>query len=184
MDPFRQNCSASARMARCSSCIGETVRMLLGVTLLQREVLEAKAGGASTVTGGDEGDGAFDLDGAQRAVQWNRASRKPSENKARMRWSCDCKNAMWPRETTAHSGDIGAVLDRHRQSQWLRVLQRSTAVCAAAKNTKSLAARRVRAVPTVSRFQARMRDETWLVEFSVSDVAARDVQAATSPRIG
>ena len=49
MDPFRQNCSASARVAGYSSRIGETVRMLLGVTLLQREVLEAKAGGASTV---------------------------------------------------------------------------------------------------------------------------------------
>jgi hypothetical protein len=83
MDPFRQNCSVSARMAGCSSRIGETVRMLLGVTLLQREVLEAKAGGASTVTGG--GRRLHYLDGAQRAVQWNRASRKPTENKARMR---------------------------------------------------------------------------------------------------
>jgi hypothetical protein len=70
-------------MAGCSSRIGETVRMLLGVMLLQREVLEAKAGGASTVTGG--GRRLHYLDGAQRAVQWNRASRKPSENKARMR---------------------------------------------------------------------------------------------------
>jgi hypothetical protein len=72
-------------MAGCSSRIGETVSMLLGVTLLQREVLEAKAGGASTVQVETRGDRAFDLDGAQRAVQWNRASRKPSENKARMR---------------------------------------------------------------------------------------------------
>jgi len=79
MDPFRQNCSASARVAGYSSRIGETVRMLLGVTLLQREVLEAKAGGASTVTGGDEGDRAFDLDGAQRAVQWKGDSRNPTE---------------------------------------------------------------------------------------------------------
>jgi hypothetical protein len=85
MDPFRENCSASARMDGCSSRVGETVRTVLGVTLLQREVLEAKAGGASTVTGGDEGDRAFNLDGAQRAVQWSRASRKPSENRARMR---------------------------------------------------------------------------------------------------
>jgi len=48
---------------------------------------------------------------------------------------------MWPRETTARSGDIGAASDRPRQGQSLRVLQRSTAVCAAAKNAKSLAAR-------------------------------------------
>jgi len=73
MDPFLQNCSASARMAGCSSCIGETVRMLLGVTLLQREVLEAKAGGASTVTGG--GRRLHYLDGAQRAVEWKPDSR-------------------------------------------------------------------------------------------------------------
>ena len=51
----------------CSSRIGETVRMLLGVTLLQREVLEAEAGGASTVTGG--GRRLHYLDGAQRAVK-------------------------------------------------------------------------------------------------------------------
>jgi hypothetical protein len=31
--------------------------MAFGLTLLQREVLEAKAGGASTVKGGDEGTG-------------------------------------------------------------------------------------------------------------------------------
>jgi hypothetical protein len=48
---------------------------------------------------------------------------------------------MWPRETTAHSGDIKAVSDRLRLSQCHRVLQRSTAVCAVAKNAKSLAAR-------------------------------------------
>jgi hypothetical protein len=48
---------------------------------------------------------------------------------------------MWQRETTARSGDIGEALDRHRQGQCLRALQRSTAVCGVAKNTKSLAAR-------------------------------------------
>jgi hypothetical protein len=49
--------------------------------------------------------------------------------------------AMWPREPTAHSGDIAAVSNRPWEKQSLRVLQRSTAVCDAAKNTKSLAAR-------------------------------------------
>ena len=33
---------ASARMAECLSRIGETVRMILRVTLLQREILETK----------------------------------------------------------------------------------------------------------------------------------------------
>jgi hypothetical protein len=49
--------------------------------------------------------------------------------------------SMWPRGPTAHSGDIVAECDRQRQGQCLRVLERSTAVCAEAKNTKSLVAR-------------------------------------------
>jgi hypothetical protein len=71
---------------------------------------------------------------------------------------------MWPRETTARSGDIGAESDRHWQSQSLRVLQRSTAVRAEAKNTKSLAARIGGAVVTVTRFKALV--VTWRKLFS------------------
>jgi hypothetical protein len=88
---------------------------------------------------------------------------------------------MWPRETTARSGDIGEALDRHRQGQCLRVLQRSTAVCAEAKNMKSLAAR-------TGSYGAGGQpmpgaNATWNTngQVLVSDVAARDVQAATSP---
>ena len=139
MDPFRQNCSASARVAGYSSRIGETVRMLLGVTLLQREVLEAKAGGASTVTGG--GRRLHYLDSAQRAIQSGGASRKPTGNERECAAELRLRKAMWPRETTARSGDIVARCGHQRQSQWLRVLQRSTVVCGAARNTKCLAAR-------------------------------------------
>jgi hypothetical protein len=49
----------------------------LGVTLLSRESLETKAvGGASTVKVDRRNE--EDLDGAQRAGQWNGASRKPT----------------------------------------------------------------------------------------------------------
>ena len=48
--------------------LGETVSVVLsGVTLLQREALEASPGGASTVTGG--GRRLHYLDSAQRAVK-------------------------------------------------------------------------------------------------------------------
>ena len=141
MDPGRRNCSASARMVGCSTRIGETLRMLLGVTLLQREVLEAKAvGGASTVTGGDRRH-ALTLTAHSEPYNGTVLHASRLKTKRECARSCDCRNTMWPRETTARSGDIGAASDRHRQSQCLRVLQRSTVVCAEAKNTKSLAAR-------------------------------------------
>ena len=83
-----------------------------------------------------------------------------------------------PRLAAATSG---AVRDRHRQSQCLRVMQRSTAVCAEAKNTKSLAARASTCGPgsqPIPRANA-----VWNIAGMVmlGDVAARDVQAATSP---
>jgi hypothetical protein len=89
--------------------------------------------------------------------------------------------AMWPRETTARSGDIEGGIGSPRQSQCLRVLQRSTAVCVAAKNPKSLAARAgvcgAGGPPTPG--TNMMCNGTGHV--LLRDVAARDVQAATSP---
>ena len=84
---------------------------------------------------------------------------------------------MWPRETTARSGDIGAGSDRHRHSQSLRVLQRSTAVCAEAKNTGSLAARMGGCGPG----SQPIRDTNAICgpdgQVLVSDVAACDVRS-------
>ena len=49
--------------------------------------------------------------------------------------------AMWPRETTARSGDIVAEYDGQRQSQSLWVLQRGTARSGSMRKTpESLAA--------------------------------------------
>ena len=74
-----------------------------------------------------------------------------------------------------------AALDRHRQSQCLRVLQRSTAVCAGAKNTKSLAA--CAGSCGVGSQPMPGANAMWNTAGQVllGDVAARDVQAATSP---
>jgi hypothetical protein len=84
---------------------GETVSVVLsGVTLLQREALEASPGGASTVTGG--GRRLHYLDSAQRAVQSKGDSRKPTEPSANAQRNLVLRKAMWPRETTARSGDI------------------------------------------------------------------------------
>ena len=82
--------------------------MPLGVTVLQRETLEAKAVWRSEhCHGGTERrhEHRSILDSAQRAVQSGGASRSRLEN-ARMRPHCSFGKTMWPRETTAHSGDI------------------------------------------------------------------------------
>lgn len=112
----------------------------VGVQLLQRETSGAKAvGGASTVKVDRRNE--EDLDGAQRAVQ------SGDDSRSRLGKGHECAielrfwRAMWPRETTARSGDIGTESDRGRQSQCLRVLEQSTVVRDEAKNTKSLAAR-------------------------------------------
>jgi len=55
--------------------------------------------------------------------------------------SCDFGERCGREKPRLEAATSGAVWDRHRQSQCLRVLQRSTVVCAEAKNTKSLAAR-------------------------------------------
>jgi len=53
-----------------------------GVNLLLREALETKVvGGASTVKVETTGNRAFDLDGAQRAVELEADSRKPTANR-------------------------------------------------------------------------------------------------------
>ena len=121
------------------------------------------------------------LDSAQRAVQSGGASRKPTGKGRECATESRFRRAMWPREPTARSDDIVAVSGRHWPSQCLRVLQRSTAVCAAAKNTKSLAARAgscgagSQPIPSTN---AKWHTNGQML---VSDVAARDVQAATSP---
>jgi hypothetical protein len=83
-----------------------------------------------------------------------------------------------PRLAAATSG---AAWDRRRQSQCLRVLQRSTAVCAEAKNTKSLAARACSC--GVGNEPMPDANAMWNTNDQVlaSDVAALNVQAATSP---
>jgi len=79
----------------------------VGLTLLQREALEARPGAASTVTGG--GRHLHYLDSAQRAVQSGGASRKPTGKRANAP-ALRFRKTMWPRETTARSGDIeGAI---------------------------------------------------------------------------
>jgi hypothetical protein len=116
-------------------------RWVFDVTLLQREVLEAKAvGGASTLKEERKPRPVVSL--TERSEPYNgtvlHTSRaKQSANAPRI----PVGGAMWPREPTARSGDIGAASDCHLQRQSHRVLLRSTAVCAEAKNTKSLAAR-------------------------------------------
>ena len=101
-------------------------------------------------------------------------------NKARMRrefrWGERCgRGKLRLAAATSMAGS-----DRHRQSQCLRVLQRSTAVCAGARNTKSLATRANACGGSDSRCRAGMRCGTRTVRFSAGDVAACDVQAATS----
>jgi hypothetical protein len=74
-----------------------------------------------------------------------------------------------------------AASDRHRQSQCLRVLQRSTAVRAEAKNMKSLAARTGSYGTGGQPMPGANAMWNTNGQVLVCDVAARDVQAATSP---
>jgi hypothetical protein len=90
--------------------------------------------------------------------------------------------AMWPRETTARSGDIvGGIGSPTAKPMSSGFAAESTAVCAGAKNTKSLAARvggcGLGSQPILN------ANAVWNInrQVLVSDVAARDVQAATSP---
>jgi hypothetical protein len=90
--------------------------------------------------------------------------------------------AMWPRETTARSGDIeGGVGSPPAKPMSSGFVAESTAVCAGAKNLRSLAARASgyglgsQPIPGANTMWGTNG------RFLVSDVAARDVQAATSP---
>jgi hypothetical protein len=98
-----------------------------------------------------------------------------------MRWRCDFGERCGREKPRLAAATSGAVWDRHRQSQCLRVLQRSTAVCAGAKNTKSLAA----CAGSCGAGSQPMpgANAMWNTAGRVllGDVAARDVQAATSP---
>ncbi len=103
-------------------------------------------------------------------------------NKARMRrefwWGERCGREK-PRLAAATSD---AASDRHRQGQCLRVLQRRALPFVSQRKTRSLwLPARVVAVPAVSRCRAQMRCGDRNGQVLASDVAARDVQAATSP---
>ena len=71
--------------------------MLFGVTLLQREVLEAKAGGASTVQVETRGTGRSTLTAHSEPYNGTVLHASRVKTKRECAWSCDCKNAMWPR---------------------------------------------------------------------------------------
>ena len=99
-------------------------------------------------------------------------------------------NALWSRDFGGRCGreklrlaaaTAWAASDCHRQSQCLRVLQRCTAVCAGAKNTKSLAA--CAGSCGVGSQPMPGANAMWNTggQVLLGDVAARDVQAATSP---
>ena len=92
------------------------------------------------------------------------------------------RRAMWPRETTARSGDIvGGIGSPTAKPMSSGFAAESTAVCAGAKNSKSLAAR---ASSCGADNQPILNaNAVWNIngQVLVSDVAARDVQAATSP---
>ena len=157
MDPGRWNCSASARMAGCSSRIGETLRMLLGVTLLQREVLEAKAGGASTVTGGGA---SYCTTLTAHSEPYNGTVLHASQLKTKREcaWSCDCKNTMWPRVTYKR---------RHRGGDWIATGKANGfEFCSGAlsfvpqRKTRSLWLLRDACRATVCRCRARVRCRT------------------------
>ena len=160
--------------------LGETVSVVLsGVTLLQREALEASPGGASTV----KVEAVVCTTLTAHSEPYNRAALHASRlgKGANALRSCDFGERCGRENPRLAAATSLAASDRHRQSQCLRVLQRSTAVCAGAKNTKSLAARAGgcgaggEPIPSAN--------AVWHTNghVSVSDVAARDVQAATPP---
>ena len=84
----------------------ETVSIFLGMKLVQREALEAKPLASEHGQGGTEATTRSILDGAQRAIKWNGASRKPTGPQRECANVSGFTKAMWPREPTARSGDI------------------------------------------------------------------------------
>jgi hypothetical protein len=76
----------------------------LVVKFLQREALEARPRRSEHCQGG--GRRLHYLDSAQRAVQSGGASRKPTGTGRECAVESRFRRAMWPRETTARSGDI------------------------------------------------------------------------------
>ena len=96
-------------------------------------------------------------------------------------WSCDCKNAMWPRETTARSGDIGAAIrSPPARPMASRFAAEHCSLCRSEKREvfgclRGGCCADSQAMPSASGMWNTK------VEVLTSDVAARDVQAATSP---
>ena len=188
----------------------------LVVKFLQREALEARPRRSEHCQGG--GRRLHYLDSAQRAVQSGGASRKPTGTGRECAVESRFRRAMWPRETTARSGDIVggiesspakpmssgfaaqhcrlcrsekprlaaatslAASDRHWQKPMSSgFAAESTAVCARAKNTKSLAARAGGCGASSQPMPGANAMWNTAGQVLLGDVAARDVQAATSP---
>jgi len=159
---------------------GHALSMCVGMKLLSREVLEARPRRSEHCQGG--GRRLHYLDSAQRAIQSGGASRKPTGKGRECAPESRFRRAMWPRETTARSGDIeGGIGSPPAKPMSSGFTAESTVVCAAAKNTKSLAAR-VSGYGTGGQPIPRA-NAVWNIAGMVTlgDVAACDVQAATSP---
>jgi len=135
-------------------------------------------GGASTVN--MERRNEQYIDGAQRAVQSNGDSRKPTETERECATEVRLCKAMWPRETTAHSGDIGGGIGsppaKTKSSGFAAEHRRSCR----SETTRSLwLPARVVVVPAVSRCRTRMRCGTRTVRCWRAMWPRSDVQAAT-----
>jgi len=121
-----------------------------------------------------------ELDGAQRAVQSNGASPRPNGTRRECAEELRFWRAMRPRETTAHSGDIGSgLLSAPAETKSSGFEAEHRRLCRSEKREVFDCPRGwLRSLSTTRQFANAMLNTR--AQMLVSDVAARDVQAATS----